>query len=131
MRRSLPPPKGSICRSRKYPPRMTPMTLRRPLEGLADGELETLGLIAPVHPGLALRVQRNAVAEPEETQRGQPFHRTSGRTLQVSITRLVGDRGHPVDAVENGLVGLEHAAHIVEQAHPGALAPFCGDGDPD
>src|SRR6185312_9637842 len=137
MRRSLPPPKGSICRSRKYPPRMTPMSLTRSQsstdcrssEGLADGELEALGLIAPIHAGLVLRIQRDAVAEPEETQRGQPFHGKSGRTLQVSITRLVGDRGHPVDAVENRIVGLEYAAHIVEQAHPGALAPFRGDGD--
>src|SRR5205814_8409063 len=99
-------------------------------EGIADRELEALGLVTPGRPAdiAAPGVERHAETEAEKPQRRQPLHREADRAPEA------GEAGEPVALRRNGVrteelepaAGLIHVAEIEERAHARGLRPFRG-----
>src|ERR1700735_2560515 len=92
----------------------------RSLEGLADRELEDLGLVTPLRDAVAmLGIERHTEAEPEQSQRGQPLHSHADRAADVApFGEVVALGRDAIRAVELNLAaGLVNATHVEEGAH--------------
>src|SRR5208282_6068641 len=92
---------------------------------LADRKLKTLCFVVKSHRVTGKCIQRNAVRETEQPQRGEPLYRDSGRSLQVIITEVVIDRRNVVCPQELDLIPrVEDVPHVIEPTDPGGAFPL-------
>src|SRR5690349_7007403 len=89
-----------------------------PLEGVTDGELEALHLVAEIPIRWGVCVQRRCVAEAQQAKRRQPLHAEPYGFLQPIILETVVDRVAEL-VIKIHAAAREDAADVVEQRDTG------------